>query len=205
MFIAYLIKTVLLWMKNTWGSIHKPYQTYRGLINEDLDQLLVLFTLIAAYFFLVSPIRLRTFHPFLLTVNAGKLFTASLCGYLVTVGVLYFTGKAVGGKPKHEALFLAWGYSLMPTLVWFLVTSVTYVLFPPPRTETVMGKTFSLLYLTFSISLFLWKGVLFYLTLRFAIKLDLARIILVSGVFFPFLGLYAYIMYGLGIFRVPFV
>lgn len=85
------------------------------------------------------------------------------------------------------------------------MTSFLYVLLPPPRTESVLGIGFSFLYLTMSAILFFWKIELYYLTLRFGLKLDLFRIIAVTSVILPILIGYSFIMYRLGILRVPFL
>jgi len=144
-------------------------------------------------------------HPFLLTVNASRLFTTVLCLYLGICFLLLGLSKLFNGVASLRSVLMAWGYSLIPTLVWFLVTLVMYVLIPPPRTETILGRGFSLLYLTFSLSLFFWKGLLYYLTLRFALKFDLTKIILASLLFFPLLGATSYFLYIFGIFKVPFI
>ncbi|HCM37448.1 MAG: hypothetical protein UV61_C0010G0017 [Candidatus Gottesmanbacteria bacterium GW2011_GWB1_43_11] len=204
-FLLRLLKLNTRFWRNVWGSIHAPYATYRSLVADDPEQLLVLVGLMAIYFFLVSPLKFRTFHPFLLTINASRLFTTALTTYL---GVCFFflsLGWVLGRKANLRGVMLAWGFTLVPTLTWFFTTSMFYVVLPPPRHETLPGIIFSLLFITFSISLLFWKGLLYYLTLRFALKLDLWRIIGVSIVFFPGLFLFSLWMYAWGIFRVPFV
>lgn len=203
--ITSLVFLVLGFFRNTWGSVHSPYATYRALHKEDPYQLFIVFFLTGLYFFLISPIRLHTLHPFLLTINASRLFTLSLAAYLGICGFLWGVGRVFKKSPELRAILLSWGYSLVPTLLWFFTTSLFYVVLPPPRYETWPGRMFSILYLAFSLSLFLWKGMLYYLTLRFTLKLDLQRIIVVSCVFFPLLLVYSWGMYQLGIFRVPFV
>ncbi len=187
------------------GSVRSPYSTYRKLTEDDPYQLLFIFFLCALYFFFISPIRLHTLHPFLLTVNTARLFTASLGAYIVICGFFLAVGRLLKSTASLRAVLLTWGYSLIPTLVWFFTTSVFYVILPPPRTETDLGRLASLTFISFSLSLFFWKGLLYYLTLRFALKLDLPRILIMSIVFFPLLMIYSLVMYNLGIFRVPFV
>lgn len=191
--------------KNIWGSIQRPYATYRHLVTEDPVQLLVIFIAISGYFVLVSPLKFHTFHPFLLTINVSRLLMAVLFMYLAICFLFYVLGIVLKSGSKLGPVLLGWGYSLVPTLLWFFATSFFYVILPPPRHETLPGRIFSLLYITFSVALFFWKGILYYLTLRFALKLDLIKISLVSLIFFPLLGIYSYLMYLFGIFRVPFV
>ncbi len=197
-----LLKRVIY---NIWGSVQNPYVTYRELVTQDPLQLVVLFAAISGYFVLVSPLKFHTFHPFLLTLNIARLLTAVIFTYLAICCLFYVLGLMLKTGVKLRSILMGWGYSLVPTLLWFFTTSFFYVILPPPRHETILGRLFSLLYITFSVSLFFWKGILYYLTLRFALKLDFLKISLVSIIFFPLLGIYSYIMYVLSVFRVPFV
>ena len=188
----YLRKLLLLvfsFGKNVWGTFNKPYSTYRHLTHEDPLQLLIMWGFIGAYFFLVSPLKIHTFHPFLLTINATRLFTMALTSYIGICLFLMVMSKLLTQTTNLKAILLAWGHSLTPTLMWFFTTSVFYVILPPPRHETWLGRIFSILFITFSISLLVWKGILYYLTLRFALKLDLLKIVGVSMSFLPILAL----------------
>lgn len=114
-------------------------------------------------------------------------------------------GLLVGGTGKLRGLALLWGYSLIPTVIWFFVTSLLYIVLPPPRTSSVQGVLFSIFFLVFSITLFFWKATITYLTLRFGLRLDLSRILVVLVVTIPLLVLYSIGMFRLGIFRIPFI
>ena len=114
-------------------------------------------------------------------------------------------GKLLGSSGRLRPILLGWGYTLIPTTLWFLVTSILYVVLPPPRTQSSAGILFSVLFLVFSTALFFWKFMLAYLTMRFGLRLDLLRIVAVTIICLPFLGLYSVLMYRWGIFRVPFL
>lgn len=200
-----LLRVFIGFGKNVWGSFNRPYSTYRQLVHEDPLQLIILWSCIGIYFFLVSPIKLHTLHPFLLTLNASRLFTIALVSYIGICLFFLFLGRLMRSIMDLRGVLLTWGYSLIPTLIWFFATSVFYVFLPPPRHETWPGRIFSLLFITFSISLFIWKGILYYLTLRFALKFDLKKIIAVSVIFLPLLTVYAMWLYNLGVFKVPFI
>lgn len=205
LFVNLAIKLLVDFSKNVWGVINKPYMTYRKLVSEDPLQLLILFTIIGGYFFLVSPIKVHTFHPFLLTVNATRLFSTVLGTYLVFCILLLGIGKVLRGASSLRAVLLSWGYSLIPTLIWFFATSVFYVFLPPPRQETWPGRIFSILYISFSLALLLWKALLYYLTLRFAMKFELRRIFIASLIFVPAVFFYSVLMFQIGVFRMPFI
>ena len=104
-----------------------------------------------------------------------------------------------------RTVFATWIYSYVPTILWFVITAIFYALLPPPRTTSYLGQAFSIVFITLSIGLFLWKLLLYYLTMRLALKLDFKKIIIASLFIFPIGILYSLLMYKLGIFRVPFI
>lgn len=203
--LLFLSQQFIQLLRNIWGSIHKPYTTYRAVTSEDPIQLVFIFIFIGMYFFFISPLKLHTLHPFFLTINTYRLFTVTLTSYLLICGLFMLLGKLFKSSVSLRGINLAWGYSLIPTLIWFFTTSLFYLLLPPPRHETLLGRSFSVFFITFSIFLLYWKGLLYYLTMRFALKFDMKKIIVASAVFFPLLGLYSWSLYRLDIFRVPFI
>lgn len=203
--MRFLIKLFFNFLKNAWGCFHTPYATYRKLATADPYELLPLFALIGVYFFFISPIKLHTLHPLILTLNTSRLYTITIALFMGTCLLLYVFGKRVGGAPTLRSVLLTWGYSLIPTLLWFFATSIFYVLLPPPRQQTVQGWIFSVLFISFSVSLFFWKGLLYYLTLRFGLRLNLQRGIIVSLIFLPLLFVVSFLLYTAGVFKVPFV
>jgi hypothetical protein len=68
-----------------------------------------------------------------------------------------------------------------------------------------MGMLFSIVYLVISATLFWWKLMLAYLTLRFGLKLTLPRIAGVIAGSLPVVGLWSYAAFSWGIFKVPFL
>lgn len=196
-----------LFTKNTWGIVQQPYATYRQLVSESPLQLFPLFVAIGAYFFFISPIKLHTLHPFLLTLNTTRLLSTAIFSFLLICLLLYGIGRSFGylSGIGIKGIVTSWGYSLVPTLLWFFATSIFYVLLPPPRHNTFLGVSFSLLYISFSLSLLWWKGILYFLTLRFAMRLNLKKMIAVSSIFLPIIGCYSWILYRWGVFKVPFL
>lgn len=205
--VAILLKSFILFLQHTWGTVQHPYGTYRKLAAGNFPlQTMFLFLLCLAYFGWTTLIHvgLRG-HPLIISFNFFKVTAVSAATFVLVLGVIRVIGGMVGGKGSLKTLFLPWSYSLLPTLIWFFATSLLWLLFPPPRTLALSGKALSFAFLVFSWFLFFWKGVLYYLTLRFGMKLDLIKIILVSAIIFPLGFLYSLLMYKLGIFRVPFL
>lgn len=193
-------------IQSSIGLIIRPYETYRRIVNHgSLWELLPLAVLLSCYFGIASLVKTAAFRPYVLTKQFVLLAFAVFVTYAITVMLLWGVSKLAQGKGDIRSVGLAWGYTLIPTLLWFLATSLLYVLFPPPRTGRPLGVLFSTLYLSFSTALFFWKIMLSYLTLRFGMRLDLWRIIIVFGVIGGVMSIYSIGMYRLGIFRIPFI
>jgi len=192
--------------RNVIGLVTRPYETCRRIVEKANPlELTYVGLVLALYFALASLVKVASFRPFLLTRQFFVLAGAAGVTYCLAVAIFWGVGRLVGASGKLKGLTVLWGYSLLPTVIWFFVTSILYVLLPPPRTTSVQGIIFSVLFLVFSITLFLWKTTIAYLTLRFGLRLGLGKILVVLAGALPILGLYSAQMYRLGIFRVPFL
>lgn len=201
-----LLKAAVSFCINSVGVIARPYETYRTIVEmAKAWELLCVAGLIAGYFALASLVKVAAFRPFLLTREFMVLMGAAVISYAFIVALLWIIGRLVGGKGTLAGLACGWGYTLLPTVIWFFTTSALFLILPPPRTTSVAGVVFSGLFLVFSVMLLFWKLMLGYLTLRFGLKLDLVRIFIVAGIIVPILGVYSVGMYRMGIFRVPFL
>lgn len=188
------------------GIVTRPYETYRRIVNHgSLYELLPIAALLSSYFAIASVVKTAAFRPYLLTKHFMLLAGAVAVTYAIVVCLLWCAARCVGGRGTERQLALGWAYTLVPTVTWFFVTSILYVLIPPPRTGRPLGIIFSVLYLTFSSVLFFWKVMLSYLTLRFSMRLDLLRIAVVFFIVIPIMVLYSIGMYRIGIFRIPFL
>lgn len=206
-FSSYVILSCLSFLRHLIGIITRPYETYRELTKAmfPIEAVFIGF-LILAYIGLASLLRKGlNVGPLFLTLYAGKVFWGILFTFIIAWGSLYFIGKLAGGKGTPVSLFLPWAYSLVPTILWFLLTSFFYYILPPPRTQAITGKLFTVVFITLSLGLFYWKGMLYYFALRLGHKLSLAKIILVSSIIFPLGIIYSFFTYKLGLFRIPFI
>lgn len=192
--------------RNVVGLIVRPYETMRRIVDHgSLWELPFLAVLLAFYFSLASLVKTAAFRPFVLTRQFVALGGVAALTYVLVASLLWLVGNRFGDKGSRRGFYLAWAYTLLPTVSWFFMTSLLYVIFPPPRTARPQGVALSLLFLVVSATLFYWKAALAYLALRFGMKLDLPKILLVVGISVPVLALYSIGMYRLGIFRVPFL
>lgn len=204
--IDHLLSAAISFGRNAVGAVTRPYETYRSIVESANGwELVCVAGLIAGYFTLASLVKVAAFRPFLLTREFMVLLGAAAVSYGVVVSLLWIVGRLVGGRGTFAGLACGWGYTLLPTVIWFFTTSALFVLLPPPRTTSMAGIVFSGLFLVFSVTLLFWKLTLGYLTLRFGLKLDLARILVAAGIAAPIVGVYSVGMYRLGIFRVPFI
>jgi hypothetical protein len=201
-----LISGLISWSQNMVGIVFRPYETYRRIIRQGtVWELPFLAVLLAVYFATASLVKTAAFRPFLLTRQFILLGSATGLTYILTVTLFYQLAKKVGGQGTFGQVAMGWAYTLIPTLMWFLVTSLLYVIIPPPRTTSMAGITYSVLFLVFSTVLLFWKMMLGYLVLRFGMRLNLSKILIVLVIGLPILAFYSVAMYKLGIFRIPFI
>lgn len=207
-FLMYtILRLLIIFGKNSIGCINSPYITYRRLASQktDLRQIIFILCITVIYFVFASLARAGMHSPYLLTLKFNSLIIGAGIGFISMVVFLYLMGKIAGSTGSFKTLLILWSYTLLPTLVWFFLTSFFYIVLPPPRTLSIWGKLFSLWFVFFSSGVFLWKLILYYLTLRFGLRFDLYKISLISTVVVPAVLGYSYIMYKAGIFRIPFL
>lgn len=204
---TYVSSAFVLFFRHIVGVIVKPYETMRSLSKGSYPlEIVYMSILLMIYIAIASLLRKGIVSgPLLLTLHFGKLFWGIIFTFIFSWGALYFVGKLFGGKGRALHILYPWLYSLIPTLLWFLTTSFFYFILPPPRTDSIKGVVFSLLFIGISITLFYWKAMLYYLTLRFGHKLDIKQIIRTTVVIIPLAFLYSLLTYRLGIFKVPFL
>ncbi len=204
--ITYIKKAFVRFGLNVIGLILKPYETYRAIIERSgYEELGIIGLLVAVYFAVASLVKTSLFRPFLLTKQWIVLMSGSILTFIVCVSLFWWVGSMLGRSGKLKGFILGWGYSLVPTILWFWMTSILYIILPPPRTTANTGIIFSALYLLISLTLLFWKVVVSYLSLRFGLRLDFGKILILSAVVLPILGVYSVLMYRMGVFRIPFI
>ncbi len=192
---------------NILGLVIHPYKTMRQIVRAR-DYYAVLFFLGLLPFWVLSLGIIRgglELGFFWGGLRFLKLSVAFLGSYILVTAFIYFLGRLFGGRGSYQGVLATWVYSLVPTFLWFGIAAMFYLVLPPPRTTSFLGYLFSVFFVAISLGLFLWKALLYYLTMRFCLKLTFWRIFGVSALVFPIGFLYSLLMYRLGIFRVPFV
>lgn len=204
--IRYLQQSLVFFGVRTLGIVTKPYETFRAIVDHArYEELGILALIVAVYFSVASIVKTSLFRPYLLTKQWIVLMAGFVSTFIIVIGLFWCVSALFGRSGKLKGFVVSWGYTLLPTVVWFWMTSFLYILLPPPRSTNGTGILFSALYLLISIALLFWKITLSYLALRFGLRLDLAKISLLSAIVLPLLGLYSVLMYRIGVFRIPFI
>lgn len=204
--ITYIQQSCVTFGLRVLGIMVKPYETYRDIVERSrYGELGVIGIVATLYFVVASIVKTSLFRPFLLTKQWIVLEVGAIVTFALAVSLFWYVSGFFGRNGNIKGFIVSWGYSLIPTVVWFWMTSLLYVLLPPPRSTQGTGIVFSALYLLISLTLLLWKITLSYLSLRFALRLDLGKILLVSSLVLPLLGIYSVYMYRIGVFRIPFI
>lgn len=205
--IINLLRHFAFFCGNSVGTLNSPYATYRKIVVDDESAKQTVFIWFAAFLYFIFAVAIRSGlrNPYILTMELNILMISGMTGFFVFLCLLYLIGKVLGGRGKLKSFYILWVYSLLPTIIWFFLTSVMYLILPPPRTLSIWGKSFSIIFIALTIALFLWKAVLYYLTLRFGLKLELLKISLITLIVLPVAVVYSLFTYRLGIYRIPFL
>ncbi|MEK7495206.1 MAG: hypothetical protein AAB603_01290 [Patescibacteria group bacterium] len=184
------------------GLILDPYKIMRKIsLEKDYWQPGIIIGLIFIYFKFIYYLR-EKIYP------ATFIYVSFIINFLLTIIFFYFLSKLFG-KNKKEITFssflFTFSYSLLPTLVWFLSTSVLFIFLPPPRTFSLLGKGFSVFFTAYSLSLLIWKIILFYLAIRFSSRQNFFKIIFMIIFYLIWFIPYSIILYQFKLFRVPFI
>lgn len=179
--------------------IFTPYKTMRKISHEkDYSQIVILLGLIFIYFQLSHYYRKENFSGLI-------VYLIFLFGLFFTAGFFYFMSCVFRQKTNFSSYLFSFTYATVPTLIWFISNFVLYLVLPPPRTMSVMGKGFSIFFTAYSLSLLSWKFILFYLSIRFSSRMPFYRIFYTIFIYLCWFIPYSILLYQVKIFRVPFI
>lgn len=197
--IIEIITSFLIVVRRFFLLIFFPYKTMRKIAEEkDYWQIIILLSLIFFYFKFAYFLRDKP-HPATLT------FFIFILHFFLSVFFFYLLASFSQKNLKLSSFIFTFSYSLFPTLIWFLATSLLYIILPPPRTFSLLGRAFSIFFTSFSLSLLAWKIILVYLAIRFSTKLNFYRIVYLMILYFVWFIPYSLLLYYNRIFRIPFI
>lgn len=166
--------------------------------DADLSQAAILLLCVFLYFLLSSRLRSLYHSPLI-------IFSVFLINFLATTFFFYLGAKIINREGNWSSFIMTFTYSLWPTLIWFITNSGLYYVLPPPRTLSVWGKSFSIVFIAFSISLLCWKIILVYLAIRFSGKLNFYRTVYLILLYLCWFIPYSILLYHLKLFRIPLI
>lgn len=195
-FIKECLASLVLVLNNFSGLVFSPYKSMRKISRSfDVKQIGWIFLFVFIYFLSVSFIFKHNIQNFLYFIIS----------FVLTILFFYSCARLNRLLVSTFSLIATWSYSLLPTLIWFVLTAVLFAIFPPPRTQSFMGTLLSMIYVGVSASLLLWKCTLMYLAIRFSLKTSAIMtgyfMILYCVWFLP----YTYALYFFSISRIPFI
>jgi len=206
--------------RNLLGTIQRPYLTWKRIIREPQTiSSFVLLLLFSSYFAIRDPVKWGNLkwngiviqkisfvkvtawiHSSLIQIFFG------IVSYFFIITLMYCSASIVSKTKTHFIEILkVWIYSYLPTVIWFAMATVLYAIWPPPRSESPLGIIFSALFLSASTALLVWKGLLYYLTMRLALKLRPKEIFWATTIIIPTVLFYARFLYLHRIFNIPFI
>ena len=188
--ISSFVASFLIVLRRSILLILTPYRTMRK-ISLETDKLQIFWIA----FFLVT---------YFLTVGLVKILTFIVL-FVSTILFMLAVGLSLKKKIKISSMLLTFSYGLLPTTIWFYMSLVLLYLLPPPRTQSLQGKVFSVLYVSFSLSLLLWKIILSYLAIRFSLKLGFYSTMIALIFYIGFIAILSYFGLTLGLSKVPFI
>jgi len=197
--ISTIISGVILVGLRTVQLIRSPYKTIRIISNDvNYSQIYVIFVLIYLYFIFADFVKRFNYAPTL-------IYAVFLLNFLLSSVFFYFMNVVQIKRSDIRPFIMTFAYSLMPSLIWFTINTSLFLIFPPPRTSSILGTLFSIFFIIFSMGMLFWKIQLVYLSLRFATKASFLSIAYAVILYLCIFAPYSVLLYYAGIFRIPFI
>ncbi len=188
--VTRILADVSMVMVRWIGLVVRPYKTMRLIATHgDRGQLVLIWSASCMYFLLTHPARI-------------VIFALHTSWIWIVLELLH--RRYTGTKLPLLNTFTLFAYALLPTQIWFITNYMLSYLLPPPRTMSVAGQAFSILFVGFSISLLLWKIILVYLAVRYSLRQPFYRVVYTIVLCMPGIVAISYIAYVLGISKVPY-
>lgn len=167
-------------------------------LEKDYLQVFIIFLTVFIYFKFAYFLRVDRYP-------ATLIFFFFTFNFFLSTTFFYFLSKITKKYNTYSSYLFNFSYSLFPTIIWFAANSVLYLFIPPPRTFSILGKTFTVIFIAFSLSVLIWKIILWYLALRFSTKAGFYQIIYLILLYLLWFIPYSLLLYYFKIFRVPFI
>ncbi|CAN5219392.1 hypothetical protein BH09PAT2_BH09PAT2_03340 [soil metagenome] len=195
------IVSIIVVLQRIFLLIMYPYKTMRKISFEtDYFQIILLFGCVCVYFYFANILRQYHYEPIILFILTVFHYLGSVL-FFHFIATIFSKDKQLSMKPFLFTLM----YSMIPTLIWLGVNSSLYLILPPPRTFSLLGGAFSVVYISFSLAMLVWKVILEYLAIRFASKMPFYQVVYALILYFVMVGPYFFWMYAMNFFRIPII
>jgi hypothetical protein len=189
--MAHVLSDVVMVFLRWIGLIVRPYATMRSIAQQgDRGQWMLIWTASFVYFLFTNPARIFVFGA-----HMGWIW--------LVLGLM--NRSYTGNRLSIVGTFTLFAYALLPTQLWFIVNYMLSYILPPPRTMSLQGQFFSVIFVGFSISMLLWKFILVYLAVRYSVRQPFYRVVYTIILAAPGIVTISYIAYVLGISKVPYL
>lgn len=130
----------------------------------------------------------------------------SLLTYPAAVLAIFGVCRLLIRENRLRSIFTVWGYSYVPTALFFIVNIVAHAIIDNPRLSQMFTAPWLSLCLWFVICLmFLWKVLLLAITLRLGGNLDFGRIVMALILLALICGVYWAAVMSFGWVKIPFI
>lgn len=198
-FLINCLTAFFIVLRRFFFLIFYPYRTMRKIsFEKDYCQLLIITGLVFLYFKFIYFLRDKPYP-------ATLIFLIFVFNFFLTVFFFYFLSKVYEKRINWKSFMFTFSYSLLPTLIWFISTSILYIFLPPPRTFSVLGQAFSIFFMAYSLNFLVWKLILVYLAVRFSSKQNFFRTFYMIVLYLVWFLPYSVLLYYFRFFRVPFI
>jgi len=188
-------------MVNAFMLAVAPYKTMRRISQStDFGEVYALFVGVCAYMYVSHAIREYTYEPFVLLIMIVFHYAATIIFFYI-MGSLFQKENPIPFAPFINTI----AYTLIPTLTWFIVNTILFLVLPPPRHMTLLGTTFSIVFISFSVVMLMWKILILYIALRFSTRLPFFRLFYLMVTYIAIIIPYSILLYEFQFFRVPFL
>ncbi len=188
-------------IKKFWRLVTQPYAFFEEVIAENT-------TLPSTIAFLLALII--TYSGWWLVGGSQKGILSAvaigLLSYPLAVCAIFFVCRIMVRETHLRSFFAVWGFSYLPTLIFFAVNIIAHALAQMPWMVNIPINPILLMGLwSFIFLMFLWKALFLAITLRLAGNLNLRQIIPAFLLLMVLVIIYWGIILKLGLSKVPFI
>lgn len=196
---TFLLSEIIFFVKRFIGVFLYPYKTFRNIyLESSVSEFVFVAFAIAVYYLFTDHLRSNNYEPFI-------LFAVTVLQLLLTVCFFLFFKLILNRdyELKTVSAINLFTYSLAPTLIWFYLNSALYKFLPPPRTESILGISFSIFFITITLILLFYKIILLYLAVRYTTGCNFFTIIYLISLYMILILPYILALYIFNFFKIP--